>query len=153
MYAPARVLTCRSVFSIPRRADPCTTAEKFNLSEPTISGLLTRVQRRVTIRCVGGKLTSRITAVKPRCPVGYRKKKDCGTTRQVDGPWQVRGDDTQPEEPHDAQRLPDDRGIQSDSDPSTWRSLKFAHSNGSLRHCEVRNVITVGIIIDTHRPS
>jgi branched-chain amino acid transport system substrate-binding protein len=34
----------------------------------------TAVTKKITISCVKGKLTKKITAVKPLCPVGYKKK-------------------------------------------------------------------------------
>jgi hypothetical protein len=30
--------------------------------------------KKSTITCVKGKLTKKVTAVKPKCPVGYKKK-------------------------------------------------------------------------------
>ena len=30
--------------------------------------------RKITITCVKGKLTKKVTAVKPVCPAGYKKK-------------------------------------------------------------------------------
>jgi hypothetical protein len=30
--------------------------------------------KKITINCVKGKLTKKVTAVKPRCPMGYKKK-------------------------------------------------------------------------------
>jgi membrane protein involved in colicin uptake len=30
--------------------------------------------KKTTITCVKGKLTKKVTAVKPKCPVGYKKK-------------------------------------------------------------------------------
>jgi len=32
------------------------------------------VLKKTTITCVKGKVTKKVTAVKPRCPVGYKKK-------------------------------------------------------------------------------
>jgi hypothetical protein len=32
------------------------------------------VTKKATITCVKGKLTKRVTAVKPKCPLGYAKK-------------------------------------------------------------------------------
>jgi len=31
--------------------------------------------KKSTITCIKGKLTKKVTAVKPRCPVGYKVKK------------------------------------------------------------------------------
>ena len=33
-----------------------------------------RMNKRTTITCVKGKLTKKVTAVKPKCPTGYQKK-------------------------------------------------------------------------------
>ena len=30
--------------------------------------------KKITITCVKGKLTKKVTAVKPKCPTGYKKK-------------------------------------------------------------------------------
>jgi membrane protein involved in colicin uptake len=30
--------------------------------------------KKITITCVKGKLTKKVTAVKPKCPAGYKKK-------------------------------------------------------------------------------
>jgi hypothetical protein len=49
----------------------------FNFSDPTISVKLTQASpriKRVTLTCVRRKVTKRITAVKPKCPSGYKKK-------------------------------------------------------------------------------
>jgi hypothetical protein len=33
------------------------------------------LKKRTTITCVKGKLTKKVTAVKPKCPTGYKVKK------------------------------------------------------------------------------
>jgi hypothetical protein len=35
---------------------------------------LATAKKRTTITCVKGKLTKKVTAVKPKCPAGYKKK-------------------------------------------------------------------------------
>jgi hypothetical protein len=35
---------------------------------------LVTTAKRTTIVCTKGKLTKRVTAVKPKCPAGYKKK-------------------------------------------------------------------------------
>jgi hypothetical protein len=35
----------------------------------------TAANKKTTITCVKGKLTKKITAVKPKCPTGYKLKK------------------------------------------------------------------------------
>jgi len=32
------------------------------------------VAKKITITCIKGKLTKKVTAVKPKCPAGYKKK-------------------------------------------------------------------------------
>jgi hypothetical protein len=47
----------------------------FSFSSPTISVKLTQASsKKVTITCVKGKLTKKVTAVGPKCPAGYKKK-------------------------------------------------------------------------------
>jgi hypothetical protein len=31
-------------------------------------------KKKTTITCIKGKLTNKVTAVKPKCPAGYKKK-------------------------------------------------------------------------------
>lgn len=46
----------------------------FSFSSPTISVKLTQASaKKTTIICVKGKLTKKVTAVGPKCPVGYKK--------------------------------------------------------------------------------
>jgi hypothetical protein len=33
------------------------------------------VAKKTTITCVKGKLTKKVTAIKPKCPTGYKPKK------------------------------------------------------------------------------
>lgn len=49
----------------------------FSFSSPTISVKLTQAKapaKKTTITCVKGKLIKKVTAVGPKCPVGYKKK-------------------------------------------------------------------------------
>ena len=41
---------------------------------PAATAVPTKVQARTTITCVKGKVTKKVTAVKPTCPAGYKKK-------------------------------------------------------------------------------
>ena len=45
------------------------------LSTATASAASTPSAKRTTITCVKGKLTKKVTAVKPKCPAGYKVKK------------------------------------------------------------------------------
>ena len=50
------------------------TARGFTFSSPTISVKLTQKSvKKTTITCKKGKLTKKVTAVGPKCPVGYKK--------------------------------------------------------------------------------
>lgn len=50
------------------------SAYGFTYSSPTISVKLTQASaKKTTIMCVKGKLTKKVTAVGPKCPVGYKK--------------------------------------------------------------------------------
>ena len=42
-------------------------AQPINIVKPSAS-------KKVTISCVKGKVTKKVTALKPVCPVGYKKK-------------------------------------------------------------------------------
>jgi hypothetical protein len=55
----------------------------FGFSEPTLKVKLTQAaptqvakpaQKKVTITCVKGKTTKKVTAIKPKCPTGFKKK-------------------------------------------------------------------------------
>ena len=51
-------------------------ASGFHFSSPTIvAGIAKSVaSKSTTIACVKGKLTKKVTAINPKCPVGYKKK-------------------------------------------------------------------------------
>lgn len=50
------------------------TARGFTFSSPTISVKLSQKSvKKTTITCKKGKLTKKVTAVGPKCPVGYKK--------------------------------------------------------------------------------
>ena len=44
-------------------------------SETSLKTIFTKSAQRTTITCVKGKLTKKVTAVKPKCPAGYKLKK------------------------------------------------------------------------------
>jgi hypothetical protein len=54
------------------------SVKNFTFSNPTIKIKLTQnstsVAKKTTITCVKGKTTKKVTAVKPVCPTGYKKK-------------------------------------------------------------------------------
>jgi hypothetical protein len=57
------------------------SAKGFTFSSPTINVKLSQekvvapvASKKVTIACVKGKSTKKVTAVKPKCPAGYKKK-------------------------------------------------------------------------------
>lgn len=47
----------------------------FTFSNPKISIKLTQTKKKITITCVKGKLTKKISGTAPKCPSGYKKKK------------------------------------------------------------------------------
>lgn len=49
-------------------------ADIRTLDNLTISLVALAAAKKTTITCVKGKLTKKVTAVKPKCPSGYRKK-------------------------------------------------------------------------------
>jgi hypothetical protein len=55
-------------------------AYNFGYSSPTISVKLTQLAtpqsktKLISISCVKGKVTKKVTAVNPKCPAGYKKK-------------------------------------------------------------------------------
>jgi hypothetical protein len=57
-------------------ASPTSTASRTIIPKPTVSSRSTKivVPKKVTITCVKGKLTKKVTAIKPVCPTGYKKK-------------------------------------------------------------------------------
>jgi hypothetical protein len=46
---------------------PTPTATATPTSRPVVA-------KKVTITCVKGKTSKKVTAVKPKCPAGYKKK-------------------------------------------------------------------------------
>jgi hypothetical protein len=53
------------------------SAKGFTYSSPTVKVSLTQAgskQAKVTITCVKGKTTKKVSAVNPKCPTGYKKK-------------------------------------------------------------------------------
>ena len=57
------------------------SAKGFTFSSPTINVKLSQekvvtpvAKQKVTISCVKGKTTKKVTAISPKCPVGYKKK-------------------------------------------------------------------------------
>ena len=53
-------------------ADAKAAAELKAKQEADAKGVATK---KTTITCVKGKLTKKVTAVKPKCPAGYKVKK------------------------------------------------------------------------------
>ena len=45
-----------------------------SIAKSTIASAQTLSKKKVTITCVKGKLTKKVTAVNPKCPTGYKKK-------------------------------------------------------------------------------
>jgi hypothetical protein len=43
-------------------------------AETSLKTTFTKSARRITMTCVKGKVVKKITAVKPKCPIGYKKK-------------------------------------------------------------------------------
>ena len=41
---------------------------------PTPSATAKTVAKKITITCIKGKVTKKVTAVNPKCPTGYKKK-------------------------------------------------------------------------------
>lgn len=51
------------------------SSTNFNFSKPTFKlSKNPKYKKKTTIRCVKGKIVKRITAIKPRCPAGYRTR-------------------------------------------------------------------------------
>jgi len=57
------------------------SAKGFTFSAPTINVKLSQekvvapvASKKITISCVKGKTTKKVTAVSPKCPAGYKKK-------------------------------------------------------------------------------
>lgn len=49
------------------------SALNFTFSSPTIKAKLSQAPTKITIKCTKGKNVKRITAVAPKCPVGYKR--------------------------------------------------------------------------------
>ena len=43
-------------------------------SAPTLEPVISKVNKKISIACVKGKVTKKVTTVKPKCPAGYKKK-------------------------------------------------------------------------------
>jgi hypothetical protein len=56
-----------------QEAEAKAVAEK--LAAEKIAAAKLASAKKSTITCVKGKLTKKVTAVKPKCPVGYKVKK------------------------------------------------------------------------------
>jgi hypothetical protein len=41
---------------------------------PALEPVISKVNKKTSINCVKGKVTKKVTAVKPKCPAGYKKK-------------------------------------------------------------------------------
>jgi len=41
---------------------------------PTASSVPVKVIKKTTITCVKGKVSKKVSAVNPKCPIGYKKK-------------------------------------------------------------------------------
>jgi secreted trypsin-like serine protease len=74
-------IVCRATQGLPSaNVDLVDTALKYaSTSLPTPTPTPTPEQslatsKKTTITCIKGKLTKKVTAVKPKCPVGYKKK-------------------------------------------------------------------------------
>ncbi len=55
-------------------ADAKLEAEKIIANAKIAADIAAVSARKVTITCTKGKLTTKVTAVKPKCPAGYKKK-------------------------------------------------------------------------------
>jgi hypothetical protein len=55
-------------------ADAKLEAEKIIADAKVAADMVAASTRKVTITCTKGKLTKKVTAVKPKCPAGYKKK-------------------------------------------------------------------------------
>ena len=55
-------------------ADAKLEAEKVIADAKVVADRAAVSTKKVTITCIKGKLTKKVTAVKPKCPVGYKKK-------------------------------------------------------------------------------
>jgi hypothetical protein len=54
------------------------TANGFTFSSPTLRVKLTQekavAKKKLTISCIKGKVTKKVTGTSPKCPSGYKKK-------------------------------------------------------------------------------
>jgi hypothetical protein len=55
-------------------ADAKLEADKIIADARVAADMVAASTRKVTITCTKGKLTKKVTAVKPKCPAGYKKK-------------------------------------------------------------------------------
>ena len=55
-------------------ADAKIEAEKVIADAKVVADRAAVSTKKVTITCIKGKLTKKVTAFKPKCPAGYKKK-------------------------------------------------------------------------------
>jgi hypothetical protein len=65
---PTPVATSTPKPSVTASASPSPSAE------PVVSISRTPAPKKITITCVKGKTTKKVTALNPKCPAGYKKK-------------------------------------------------------------------------------
>jgi len=53
---------------------PAQTVSATPTASPSVSAQVQSTPKKLTIACIKGKVTKSVTAVKPSCPVGYKKK-------------------------------------------------------------------------------
>jgi hypothetical protein len=71
-FAKAEEIRLAAELKAKQDAEAKAAAElKVKLEAETIAAAL----KKTTITCVKGKLTKKVTAVKPKCPTGYKLKK------------------------------------------------------------------------------
>jgi hypothetical protein len=69
--------TCSSFYTVEARAANLAAdkiAGEKSLGPTTTTTVTTSAPTKITITCVKGKTTKKVTALKPVCPVGYKKK-------------------------------------------------------------------------------
>jgi hypothetical protein len=56
--------------------DLVSQAEKFVADNPYVEPKVTNSSsnKKTTITCIKGKASTKVTAINPKCPVGYKKK-------------------------------------------------------------------------------
>jgi hypothetical protein len=73
----------KSLFPKAQKVDPCAISVLDpNCKQEVVVGenagndsqVQPTIEKKSTITCVKGKLTKKVTAVKPKCPAGYKKK-------------------------------------------------------------------------------